>query len=74
MSLVVSRYCLFRLESSGNLSNGLKLFFAKYTVNRAVQVIIIFIADVINIDRIISGRIPYLACRNLENFWPNSFS
>ena len=65
---VVLRYCLFRLESSGKLSNSLKLFFAKYTVNRAVQVIVIFIADVINIDKIISKRIPYLVCRNLENW------
>ena len=54
------------------MSNRSNLFFANYAANRALQVIIIFTADVINVDKIISKRIPYLVFISLANY--NSFS
>ena len=55
-------FWLFCLESSGNSSNNLKLFLQ----NSAVQVIIIRVADVINVDKIISKQISYLVCKSRE--------
>ena len=65
--IIVSYYCLFRAELREIRRIVLSFFFAKYTVNTAMQVISIFIADVVNIDKLISKRMPYLVCRNLQS-------